>query len=104
MKITMLGTRGIPGGYSGFETAVEELSTRLVQRGHEVVVYCRPHMVKFEGGTYKGVRLVMLPTIANKHLDTIVHTGLSTFHMLIKKRCDVALFFIAGNSPFTFLP
>ncbi|MHB8160068.1 MAG: DUF1972 domain-containing protein [Thermoleophilia bacterium] len=104
MRIAMLGTRGIPGGYSGFETAVEELSTRLVQRGHDVVVYCRPHMVKFEGATYKGVRLIKLPTIAHKHLDTIVHTGLSTFHLLAKEKCDVALYFIAGNSPFAFLP
>lgn len=104
MKIAMLGTRGIPGGYSGFETAVEELSTRLVKRGHEVVVYCRPHMVKLEGSTYKGVKLVKLPTIAHKHLDTIVHTCISTFHMLAKERCDVALYFIAGNSPFAFLP
>jgi glycosyltransferase involved in cell wall biosynthesis len=104
MKITMLGTRGIPGGYSGFETAVEELSKRLVERGHEVVVYCRTHMVKYEGDTYLGVKLVKLPTIANKHLDTFAHTCLSTFHMLAKNRCDVALYFIAGNSPFSFLP
>lgn len=104
MKIAMLGTRGIPDGYSGFETAVEELSKRLVERGHEVVVYCRRHMVKHEGDTYLGVRLIKLPTITQKHLDTIVHTGLSTFHMLAKERCDVALYFIAGNSPLTLLP
>lgn len=104
MKIAMLGTRGIPGGYSGFETAVEELSTRLVKRGHEIVVYCRPHMIKFNDSHYKGVKLVKLPTIANKHLDTIVHTGISSLHVLIKDRSDVVLYFIAGNSPFAVLP
>jgi len=104
MKIAMLGTRGIPGGYSGFETAVEELSTRLVERGHEVVVYCRPHMVKFEGREYKGVKLVKLPTIASKHLDTFVHTGISTLHAVTRGRCDIALYFIAGNSPFCIFP
>ena len=104
MKIAMLGTRGIPGGYSGFETAVEELSTRLTKRGHEVVVYCRSHMVDFEGSTYKGVRLVKLPTIANKHLDTFVHTGISTLHVITKGRCDVAIYFIAGNSPYCLIP
>ncbi|MHB1464018.1 MAG: DUF1972 domain-containing protein [Thermoleophilia bacterium] len=104
MKIAMLGTRGIPGGYSGFETAVEELSKRLVARGHEVVVYCRTHMIKHEGDTYLGVRLVKLPTITSKHLDTFAHTALSTFHMLAKERCQVAIYFIAGNSPFAFLP
>jgi len=104
MKIAMLGTRGIPGGYSGFETAVEELSKRLVLRGHEVVVYCRSHMVDYEGDSYEGVKLVKIPTITRKHLDTIVHTCLSTFYMLGRDRCDVALFFIAGNSPFAFFP
>lgn len=104
MKIAMIGTRGIPGGYSGFETAVEELSKRLVNRGHEVVVYCRSHMVTYDGDTYKGVKLVKLPTITNKHLDTFVHTGISTIHVMVKERCDVALYFIAGNSPFSLFP
>ena len=104
MKIAMLGTRGIPANYSGFETAVEELSTRLVKRGHEVVVYCRPHMVKFEGAFYKGVKLVKIPTLTHKHLDTFAHTFVSTLHLLLKERSDVALYFIAGNSPFCFLP
>lgn len=104
MKIAMLGTRGIPANYSGFETAVENISTRLAARGHEVVVYCRPHMVKYEGDVYQGVRLVKLPTIANKHLDTFTHTFISTLHMMVKDRCDAALYFIGGNSPFCFLP
>ena len=104
MKIAMLGTRGIPGSYSGFETAVEQLSVRLVKRGHEVLVYCRPHMIHFDGPAYKGVRLVRLPTIANKYLDTFVHTGISTTHIMVRNRCDVALYFIAGNSPFCLPP
>lgn len=104
MKIAMLGTRGIPANYSGFETAVEELSTRLVKRGHEVVVYCRPHMVTYEGSHYKGVKLVKLPTIANKHLDTFIHTFISTMQMLARERCDVAVYFIGGNSPFSVIP
>ncbi|MHB8168807.1 MAG: glycosyltransferase [Thermoleophilia bacterium] len=100
MKIAMLGTRGIPANYSGFETAVEALSTRLVKRGHEVVVYCRPHVIDYDGDSYEGVRLTKLSTIATKHLDTFVHTGVSTVHMLLRDRCDVAIYFIAGNSPF----
>ena len=104
MKIAMVGTRGIPANYSGFETAVEEISKRLVRRGHEVVVYCRPHMVKYEDSHYEGVRLVKLPTIANKHLDTFAHTLVSTLHMITRDRCDIALYFIAGNSPFSVLP
>lgn len=41
MRIALLGTRGIPANYGGFETFAEEISTRLVERGHEVTVYCR---------------------------------------------------------------
>lgn len=103
MKIALLGTRGIPASYSGFETCVEQLGQRLVQRGHQVVVYCRSHHITYPGDTYKGMQLVKLPTVANKYLDTIVHTFISSLHVL-SQRCDVALYFIAGNSPATWIP
>jgi len=100
MKIALLGTRGVPAAYSGFETAVENLGERLAARGHDVYVYCRPHMVEGRYKTYKGMRLVYLPTVASKHLDTFVHTFLSTVHMAIRVRPSVAFYFIAGNAPF----
>ena len=99
MKIAILGTRGIPASYSGFETAVEQLADRLSDRGHEVTVYCRPHVVDPSLTHYKGAELVHLPTIQNKYLDTFVHTLLSSVHTARHTRPDVALFFIAGNSP-----
>jgi glycosyltransferase involved in cell wall biosynthesis len=99
MKIAILGTRGIPASYSGFETAVEQLASRLTARGHEVVVYCRPHVVDRKLRTYKGAELVHLRTIQNKYLDTFVHTFRSAMHTARVTRPDVALFFIAGNSP-----
>jgi glycosyltransferase involved in cell wall biosynthesis len=99
VKIAMLGTRGVPAAYSGFETAVENIGTRLAERGHDVTVYCRPHMVEGRYAVYRGMRLVYLPTIASKHLDTFVHTILSTVHMAAIVRPGVALYFIAGNSP-----
>jgi glycosyltransferase involved in cell wall biosynthesis len=99
MKIAILGTRGIPASYSGFETAVEQLADRLSDRGHEVVVYCRPHVVDSSLETYKGASLVHLRTIQNKYLDTFTHTLVSSFHAARVTQPDVALFFIAGNSP-----
>ncbi|EHN08791.1 Alpha-D-GlcNAc alpha-12-L-rhamnosyltransferase [Patulibacter medicamentivorans] len=101
MKIAILGTRGIPAAYSGFETAAEHLAARLVQRGHEVTVYCRPHVVDPDLREHVGARLVHLPTIRNKYLDTFVHTYLSAEHCVRRLKPDVALFFIAGNSPIT---
>jgi len=98
LKVSILGTRGIPASYSGFETAVEQISSRLTARGHEVTVYCRRHVVDPEIREWKGAKLVHLPTIRNKYLDTFVHTVLSSVHAASRKP-DVALFFIAGNSP-----
>ena len=103
MNIALLGTRGIPASYSGFETCVEQLGQRLVQRGHQVTVYCRSHHITYPSMHYKGIRLVKLPTVANKYLDTIVHSFLSSLHAL-PQRYDVALYFIAGNSPVTWIP
>jgi len=103
MKIALLGTRGVPASYSGFETCVEQLGQRLVQRGHDVTVYCRSHHITYDGDEYLGMRLVKLPTVANKYLDTIVHSFLSSLHAL-PQRYDVGLYFIAGNSPVTWIP
>ena len=99
MRIAILGTRGIPASYSGFETAAEQLAARLTDRGHQVAVYCRPHVVDPGLREWKGARLVHLPTVRNKYLDTFVHTALSSVHAAHRVRPDVALFFIAGNSP-----
>jgi glycosyltransferase involved in cell wall biosynthesis len=99
MNVAVLGTRGIPASYSGFETAVEQISSRLVSRGHRVSVYCRPHVVDPSISEWKGARLIHLRTIRNKYLDTFVHTFLSALHVAYVLKPDVALFFIAGNSP-----
>ena len=103
MKIALLGTRGIPASYSGFETCVEQLGQRLVERGHQVTVYCRTHHITYPETYYKGMRLVKLPTFTNKYLDTIVHSFISSLHAL-RQRYDIALYFIAGNSPVTWIP
>ena len=100
MKIAILGTRGIPANYGGFETFAEELASRLAARGHQVVVYCRQ---RHTAPKYMGVDLVFLPTIKHKYLDTLAHTGLSTLHLLFH-RTDVALYCNAANAVFTILP
>ncbi len=99
----MLGTRGVPASYSGFETCVEQLGARLVARGHDVTVYCRTPHISHPGTSYRGMRLVKLPTIRTKHLDTIVHTALSSLHALTR-HYDIALYFNVGNSPMTWIP
>ncbi len=100
MRIALLGTRGIPACYGGFETFAEELSSRLVRRGHRVTVYCRQ---RHSEPTYLDVGLVYLPTIRHKYLDTITHTFLSTLHLLVHRH-DVALYCNAANAVFTLAP
>jgi glycosyltransferase involved in cell wall biosynthesis len=99
MRIAILGTRGIPANYGGFETFAEHLSTRLVARGHEVTVYCRAHYISPRELEFQGVHLKVLPTIRHKYFDTIVHTFLSAVHAA-PKRYDVALICNAANAPF----
>ncbi len=100
MRIALLGTRGIPANYGGFETFAEELSVRLAERGHQVAVYCREkHLID----CYRGVRLRYLPTIRHKYFDTVAHTGLSTIALLLR-RFDVVLYCNAANAVFTLFP
>lgn len=103
MKIAVLGIRGIPANYGGFETFAEELAPRLVRRGHRVTVYGRANTIRFRGRYYKGVRIRILPTIPHKYLDTVVHTLLCVIHAVIV-RYDVILICNAANSIFAWIP
>ncbi|MBI3666307.1 MAG: DUF1972 domain-containing protein [Acidobacteria bacterium] len=103
MRIALLGTRGIPANYGGFETFAEELSVRLARRGHHVTVYCRSNNISYPSSEYRGVRLVKLPTIPHKYFDTVAHTFLSTLHLLFHPH-DVALYCNGANTIFTVLP
>lgn len=56
MKIAILGTRGIPNNYGGFEQFAEIISVELVKRGHKVVVY-NPHFHPYKENEFKGVQI-----------------------------------------------
>jgi glycosyltransferase involved in cell wall biosynthesis len=103
MKIAIMGTRGIPANYGGFETFAEYLSTGLVKRGHEVCVYCRSNRCKTPERMYRGVRLVVLPTLSHKYFDTVAHTALSVVHGLFQ-HYDAVLICNSVNSVFSFIP
>jgi len=98
LRIAFMGTRGAPALYGGFETAVEEIGARLVQRGHEVTVYCRNPGQKLT--EYRGMQLVNLPAIHQRMAETLSHTGLSAAHAVIKARPDACFLMNAGNAPF----
>jgi glycosyltransferase involved in cell wall biosynthesis len=99
LRLALLGSRGIPAAYGGYETLMEELSTRLVERGHQVTVYCRSHYTAKDMKEYRGVRLVVLPTIRTKHLDTPVHTLASCVHAA-QQDLDAVLMVNGANAVF----
>lgn len=101
MRIALLGTRGIPANYGGFETFAEELSTRLVERGHAVTVYCR---ARHSESAYRGVECRYVPTIRHKYFDTLAHTALSDLDLILRRRYDAVLYCNAANAVFTLLP
>ena len=96
--VAILGTRGIPASYGGFETFAERLALRFVDRGIPVTVYCRRHFAS-AGTSWRGIDLVTLPTIRNKYLDTVVHTVLSAVHLVLTRGPRDVLLCNAANAP-----
>ena len=99
LRIAIMGTRGLPARYGGRETAADEIGRRLVKRGHEVVVYSRRYnSPPPRPQDYHGIRLVHLPSIRSKNLDTPVHLMLSVLHMAFKEKADIVLLSGSGTS------
>jgi len=102
LRVAFIGGRGVVSKYSGIETYYEEVGKRLTGMGHQVTAYCRTYFTP-PGGQTDGIRVVRLPTIRSKHLETLVHTFLSTLHVLIQP-CDVVHYHALGPALFSFIP
>lgn len=83
MRIAILGIRGVPANYGGFETFAEQLGKRLVARGHEVTVYGRSGWVPARLREHLGMRIVRLPAPRSKYLETVVHSVFAAFHAVM---------------------
>ena len=103
MRIALVGTRGVPARYGGFETCVEEVGRRLAKAGHRVVVYSRTPESSDRDlplpDQFEGMDLVHLPSLHKKSLETLSHTGLSVAHVM-RHPVDAAIVFNAANAPF----
>jgi glycosyltransferase involved in cell wall biosynthesis len=102
LRIAFIGGRGVISKYSGIETYYEEIGRRLTGMGHEVTAYCRTYFTP-PAKKHNGMQVVRLPTIRSKHLETFVHTFLSTIHVLVKP-CDVVHYHALGPALFSFIP
>ncbi|MGY4643595.1 DUF1972 domain-containing protein [Cellulomonas sp. URHB0016] len=98
LHVALVGTRGVPARYGGFETAAEEVGRRLVDRGLRVTVYCRTGRAEPRPDAFLGMDLVHLPALRRRSLETLSHTALSVGH-LVRHRVDAAIMFNAANSP-----
>jgi len=103
VKLGILGTRGIPARYGGFETLAEELSARLAARGHAVTVYTRTRYAQPGVREWRGAKVRVLPAIPTKYLETVSHGILSGLDAAFA-RYDAVLVCNAINAASCFLP
>jgi glycosyltransferase involved in cell wall biosynthesis len=103
LRLAIFGGRGIPSTYSGTETFFIELAPRLVERGHEVIVYCRKSLFKERPPTYRGVRLIYLPSIETKTLGTLTHT-LACMIDVLRRDVDAMLVTNVANALHCVIP
>ena len=102
LRIAFIGGRGIIGKYSGVESFYEQAGRTLASRDYEVTAYCRTYFTS-DQKEYAGIKIVRLPTIRTKHLDTFVHSLLSTIHACFSNY-DIVHYQTLGPSLFAFLP
>jgi glycosyltransferase involved in cell wall biosynthesis len=100
-RLAILGTRGIPARYGGFETFAEEIAIRLVERGIEVTVYCEAD-VHTKPETYRGVRLIHVPAIDCGPLTTLFFDVRCLVHA--RRGFDVVYMLGYGAASFCFIP
>jgi glycosyltransferase involved in cell wall biosynthesis len=98
MRIAILGIRGVPANYGGFETFAEQLGTRLVGRGHQVTVYGRSASVPAAIREFRGMKIVRLPAPRSKYLETVVHSLFAAVHAL-RRRFDIVYVCNSANVP-----
>jgi glycosyltransferase involved in cell wall biosynthesis len=103
LRIAIFGARGIPHTYSGTETFFGELAPRLAARGHEVMVYCRSSLFPVKPESYRGVRLIYLPSIETKNLSTPSHTLACMIDVLFRN-VDVMLLSNVANALHCVIP
>jgi len=102
MKVAILGTRGIPSVYSGYETFVKEISERFVSKGIVVTVYCHKNLFNSYPSNVNGVNLIYINTVEKKSFSQLVHSFQSMLHAVFSD-ADIILAVNSANGPFGFI-
>ena len=102
LKIAIIGSRGYPYVYSGYETLVKELSERLVKKGHLVRVYCHRSLFKKKPKNINGIELVYTPSVNSKIFSQLFNSFFSFIHVCFSN-VDIILVVNSANGPFGIL-
>lgn len=103
MKVSIIGIKGYPIVYGGYETLVKALAERWNAKNIELTVYCHTTMFPNKPAVVNGINLVYLPAIEKKSLSQFTHSFLSTLHACFSKT-DIVFYVNVANAPFGFLP
>ncbi len=96
LSIAIIGSRGIPGNYGGFETCAHHLSTLLVKRGHDVTVYGASTYSTVDDKFYRGVKRIILPSFKGKAMEKLSYVFLSLVHASFTKNRIILLLGLPG--------
>jgi glycosyltransferase involved in cell wall biosynthesis len=99
LKIAIIGSRGYPYVYSGYETLVKNIGERMVTGGAQVTVYCHSYLFDQKPKQLNGINLKYIPTIKSKSLSQPIHSFLAFWHAAFSN-ADVVLVLNVSNGPF----
>ena len=99
LKVAIIGSRGYPYVYSGYETLVKALAERWPAQNVQLTVYCHAYLFKEKPKMVNGVNLVYIPTIKSKILAQPLHSFLAFWHVVFTKT-NVVLVLNVSNGPF----
>ncbi|MGI9138375.1 MAG: DUF1972 domain-containing protein, partial [Sediminibacterium sp.] len=102
LKISIIGSRGYPYVYSGYETLVKNIAERMVAKGVQVTVYCHSNLFDQKPKQINGIQLTYIPTIHSKILSQPIHSFLAFWHAVFSNT-DVILVLNVSNGPFGFI-
>jgi glycosyltransferase involved in cell wall biosynthesis len=97
--VAIIGSRGYPYVYSGYETLVKALAERWPNQNVDLTIYCHAYLFKQKPKVVNGIKLVYIPTIASKTLAQPLHSFLAFCHVVFSKN-DVVLVLNVSNGPF----
>lgn len=101
MKIAVIGLRGLPANYGGFETCAEFITREWVLKGNSVLVYCRKNNYKNKIKDHNGVSLRYIQSLPVKGIDTLFSTMLSVLDLIFFKRSyKIVHLYNSGNGIF----